>query len=42
MEQIEGFVNKVVAQFESKPLATTLKGLIILWLLKEVVKIFKK
>lgn len=41
MDQIETFVTKVTKSFEEKPIATTIKGLIILWILKEAIKILK-
>ncbi len=42
MEKIDEIVTKVVAAFEQKPIASTVKGLIILWVLKEVMKWYKK
>lgn len=41
MEKIETVVEKIVKSFEEKPIASTLKGIIILWVLKEVFKWFK-
>lgn len=41
MEQIEKIVEKVVKSFEEKPIATTIKGVVILYVLKEVSKWFK-
>lgn len=41
MNQIEEIVQKVIKGFEEKPVATTIKGLIVLWVLKEVIKWFK-
>ena len=41
MDQIEKVVEKVVKSFEEKPIATTIKGVIILYVLKEVAKWFK-
>ena len=42
MEKIEEFVKKIVSEFETKPIATTIKGVIVLWVLKEVLKWFKE
>lgn len=41
VEKIEEVVQKVVSEFEEKPVATTIKGIILLWIIKEVVKWFK-
>ena len=41
MNQIEQVVEKVIKNFEEKPVSTTIKGVIILWVLKEAVKWFK-
>ncbi len=38
---IESAISKVTKEFEEKPVATTIKGIIILWVLKEVIKWFK-
>lgn len=40
-DKIEEIVNKVVVEFERKPIATTIKGLLVLWVLKNVIKWFK-
>lgn len=42
MEKIEEVINKIVAEFEAKPFATTIKGLIVLFVIKEAVKWWKK
>lgn len=41
MNKIEEIVNKVVNEFESRPIATSIKGIIVLWVLKELSKWFK-
>ena len=41
-DKIEEIVQKVVSEFEKKPIATTIKGLIVLWVLKNVINWFKK
>lgn len=38
---VEGGVKKVVTEFEKKPISTTVKGLVVLWVLKKVVTWFK-
>ncbi len=42
IEKIEEVVQKVVAEFEKKPIATTIKGVIVLWVIKEVYNWFKR
>lgn len=42
MPNIEEIVKKLITEFESKPIATTIKGLIVLWLLKQVIAWWKK
>ncbi len=42
MDKVEEIVNRVISEFENKPIATTIKGLFILWVLKEVMKWWKK
>lgn len=42
MDSVDGVIEKIVAEFEKKPFATTVKGLLILWVLKEVTKWWKK
>ena len=42
VEKIEEVVQKVVSEFEKKPIATTIKGLVVVWVLKEVIKWVKK
>lgn len=41
MDKIDEIVQKVVTAFEERPIASTLKGLIILWVLKEVKKWYR-
>lgn len=38
---ITDVVQKVTKAFEEKPVATTIKGLIVLYVLREVIKWFK-
>lgn len=35
-------VKKVVSEFEKKPIATTLKGVVVLYIIKKLVEWFKK
>jgi len=39
---IESGVKKVVVEFEKKPVATTLKGIVVLYIIKKLVKWFKR
>lgn len=39
---IEGGVKKVVSEFEKKPIATSLKGIIVLYIVKKLLEWFKK
>lgn len=39
---IESGVKKVVAEFEKKPVATTLKGIVVLYIIKKLTTWFKK
>lgn len=36
MTEIQNIVDRVLKEFSEKPVATTLKGVIILWVLKQV------
>lgn len=36
METIDKIVSKLVSEFENKPIATTLKGVVIIWVLKHI------
>jgi hypothetical protein len=38
MEKIDEIIAKITAEFEKKPIATTLKGVIVLWVLREMKK----
>jgi hypothetical protein len=42
LDKMDTYIQKVVSEFEKKPVATTLKGLFVLWVLKEVTKWFKQ
>lgn len=42
MDKIDEIVSKIVAEFETRPFATTVKGLMVLFVLKEVSKWWKK
>lgn len=42
VEKVEDIVQKVVAEFEKKPIATTIKGVVVLWMIKQVINWFKK
>lgn len=39
--KIEGGINKIIAEFEAKPIATSIKGVVIILVLKQLIKFFK-
>jgi len=41
-KSVEGIVKKVVEEFEKKPIATTLKGIVVLYIVKKLVAWFRK
>jgi len=41
MEKVEQFVEKITKAFEEKLISSTIKGLIIIWLIKEISKVIK-
>lgn len=40
-EKIDQYVDKIISEFERRPIVTTLKGVIILWVLKTFFKWLK-
>ena len=42
MEKVESFITKVTTEFEKKPVATTIKGLVVLWVLKQAINLVKE
>lgn len=41
LDKVEDVIAKVGDEFQKKPVATTIKGVILLWIIKEVVRWFK-
>lgn len=39
-DKVEEVVEKIVVELEKKPISTTLKGLLVLWVLSKVIKWF--
>ena len=41
MDQLEKVVSKITNEFETKPIVTTVKTLVVLWVVKQAIKIIK-
>lgn len=41
MEKFDAFAEKLIKEFEAKPIATSIKGLVLLWIVRKVYSSFK-